>query len=245
MGMKTAIVTGGARRIGRAIVHRLHESGYTIGLHYNQSAEQATAVAASLNHSRPDSCRIFQADLGDKNRIAAMGSAVLQHFGQVDLLVNNASGFAATPIDECQPEQFDAMLDSNLRGPYFLIQALLPGLRDAAGNIVNIIDTHVHRPLPGYNAYGAAKAGLESLTRSLAVELGPTIRVNGISPGAILWPEEDDAYDAETRRRTIANTPLKRLGEPGDIARTVLFLADQAPFVTGQIITVDGGRSLV
>jgi len=243
--MKHAIVTGGARRIGRAIVLALHKSGYSIGLHYNQSSKQADQLQASLNKIRPDSCKVFQANLRDEHSIAKMGSAILTQYGQVDLLVNNASGFSPTPIEECQPEQFDQMLGSNLRGPYFLIQALLPGLREAGGNIVNIVDTHIDRPLPDFNAYGAAKAGLASLTRSLAVELGPAIRVNGIAPGAILWPEDDIAYDEDTRRRTIKRTPLKRLGDPNDIARTVIFLADHAPFITGQVICVDGGRSLV
>ena len=135
------------------------------------------------------------------------------------------------------------MIGSNLRGPYFLIQGLLPGM-DAGASIVNIIDVHVQRPLPDFNAYGAAKAGLASLTRSLAVELGPKVRVNGVAPGAILWPDGDEAYDSETRERTVAATPLKRLGDPADIARTVAFLACDAPFITGQVITVDGGRSL-
>jgi pteridine reductase len=163
----------------------------------------------------------------------------------LDLLVNNASGFDATPMATCTEAQFDAMLGSNLKGPYFLIQALLTPLRRSpAGSIVNILDVHVERPLRHYNAYCAAKAGLASLTRSLALELGPDLRVNGVAPGAILWPDGEEAYDSGTRQETVEKTPLRRTGDPSDIARTVGFLACDAPFVTGQVIAVDGGRSL-
>ena len=193
---------------------------------------------------RAQSCRLYQAELGDLAQTRAMAEAMLADRDGIALLVNNASGFAPTPIASCTPADFDAMLDSNLRGPYFLIQALLPGLR-AGASIVNIVDTHVERPLRDFNAYGAAKAGLVSLTRSLALELGPQVRVNAVAPGAILWPEDETGYDAATRVQTIARTPLARLGDPEDIARAVGFLACEAPFVTGQVITVDGGRGLV
>lgn len=240
-----AIVTGGAQRIGSAIALHLHERGYDIALHYRSSVESARALAKKMCSARTDSCVLCSADLGEPAQIEAMVSELLQCYPAVDLLVNNASGFEATPIDSASAAEFDAMLDSNLKGPYFLVQSLLPALRTAGGSIVNILDVHVERPLPGFNAYVAAKAGLASLTRSLAVELGPTVRVNGIAPGAILWPEGEEAYDAATRERTIESTPLKRLGEPQDIARTVAFLADDAPFITGQVISVDGGRGLV
>jgi pteridine reductase len=239
-----ALVTGGARRIGAAIARHLHGDGYDIALHYRSSANDAESLAVELCGERPGSCQLFQADLSDREQVLALGADVTRRFGALDLLVNNASGFSPTPIEECSEVEFDAMLDSNLKGPYFLIQALLGALRVRGGSIVNIVDVHVERPLRDYNAYGAAKAGLAALTRSLALELGPDIRVNGVSPGAILWPEGDEAYDADTRRRTIAVTPLKRLGEPADIARAVVFLARQAPFITGQIIAVDGGRGL-
>ena len=148
------------------------------------------------------------------------------------------------PLESCTEAQFDAMLGANLKGPYFLIQALLPALREAGGGVVNIIDIHAERPLRDFNAYGAAKAGLASLTRSLALELGPEIRVNAVSPGAILWPEGDEGFDDTERKLTIERTPLGRLGDPCDIARTVRFLACEAPFITGQVIAVDGGRGL-
>ena len=170
---------------------------------------------------------------------------VLAQYPAIDLLVNNASSFLPTPIESCTPAQFDSLLGANLRGPYFLIQGLLPGMRSGGASIVNILDVHMERPLKDFNVYGATKAGLASLTRSLAVELGPDIRVNGVAPGAILWPEGDDSYDEAMRERTVQQTPLKRLGEPMDIARTVGFLACEAPFITGQVITVDGGRSLL
>jgi len=241
---RVAVVTGGARRIGAAIARHLHALGYDIALHFRSSGDRAIAMAEEFNAQRAGSCELFAADLSDHPELARLGEELLERYAGIDLLVNNASGFSATPLENSTPAEFDAMLGSNLRGPYFLVQALLPGLRAAGGSVVNILDTHVHRPLPRYNAYGAAKAGLEYLTRSFAVELGPEVRVNGVAPGAILWPEEGDAYSEEVRASTIAATPLGRLGEPEDIARAVAFLAGEAPFVTGQVIAVDGGRSL-
>jgi pteridine reductase len=239
-----ALITGGAQRIGSEIARHLHAAGFTIALHYRSSAEQAQSLAAELCGERPDSCQLFQADLEFLPSVRQLAADVLAHYGSLAALVNNASGFNPTPIEHCTEAQFDSMLGSNLKGPYFLIQAVLPGLRQSSGCIVNILDVHVQRPLRHFNAYGAAKAGLASLTRSLALELGPAIRVNGVAPGAILWPEGDEAYDEEARQKTVAGTPLKRMGEPADIARTVKFLACDAPFITGTVITVDGGRSL-
>lgn len=239
------MVTGGARRIGSAIARHLHASGYDIALHYRSSAVEAGALAEALNTARPGSCALFCADLGAERDLAELGADLLASYPAIDLLVNNASGFSPTPLESTTAADYDAMLDSNLRGPYFLVQALLPALRAARGNVVNIVDTHVQRPLRRFSAYGAAKAGLEYLTRSFAVELGPEVRVNGVAPGAILWPDDDHAYSAEVRAATIAATPLGRLGDPGDIARAVAFLALDAPFVTGQVIAVDGGRGLV
>jgi pteridine reductase len=239
-----ALITGGAQRIGSEIVRHLHSTGFTIALHYRSSAEQAQALAAQLCSQRPDSCHLFQADLESIPELRQLAADVLSQYGELALLVNNASGFHSTPIHSCTEAQFDSMLGSNLKGPYFLIQALLPGLQQAGGCIVNILDVHVERPLLHFNAYCAAKAGLASLTRSLALELGPVVRVNGVAPGAILWPDDDEAYDQATRRDTVASTPLQRMGEPADIARTVKFLACDAPFITGSVICVDGGRSL-
>jgi pteridine reductase len=242
---KVAVVTGGAQRIGREIVRHLHGAGYTVVLHYRSSDAAAQALTRQLNDIRPASCLPLRADLADLADLGALAQSVADRCDGIDLLVNNASGFSPTPIESCTEAAFDAMLNANLKGPYFLIQSFLPLLRARSGSIVNIIDVHVDFPLRDYNVYGAAKAGLAALTRSLALELGPDIRANGVSPGAILWPEGDsDAYDEATRERTVARTPLQRLGEPADIARTVLFLAQQAPFINGQIIAVDGGRTL-
>jgi pteridine reductase len=242
---KVALVTGGARRIGRDIASHLHTLGFDIALHYRNSSDSAQALVDELCAERPDSCRLFQADLQDEAEVGALARELLEYYPSIELLVNNASSFSPTPIETCTPAQFDSLLGANLRGPYFLIQGLLPGMRSGAASIVNILDVHMDLPLRDFNVYGAAKAGLASLTRSLAVELGPDIRVNGIAPGAILWPEGDDSYDAAMREKTLQQTPLKRLGEPMDIARTVGFLACDAPFITGQVIRVDGGRSLV
>jgi len=241
---KVAVVTGGARRIGRVIAEHLHSIGFDIALHYRSSAESAQALADELCAQRAGSCLLFQADLEDLAQVRALAEALLSQYAAIDLLVNNASGFSATPIETCTPAQFDSLLSSNLRAPYFLIRGLLPGLRAGGACIINIIDVHATRPLRDFNVYGAAKAGLAALTRSLALELAPQVRVNGIAPGAILWPEGNDSYDQSSRDSLLASTPLRRLGEPMDIARAVAFLASNAPFITGEVIVVDGGRSL-
>lgn len=237
-------MTGGARRIGRAIALHLHRRGFDIALHYRGSQDSARALAATLCAERADSCALFQADLGDPEQVGALARDIIARYGAIEVLVNNAAGFSPTPIESCTPREFDHMLDVNLRGPYFLIQGLLPALRSDNAGIVNLLDVHANRPLRRYNAYCAAKAGLASLTRSLALELAPGIRVNGVAPGAILWPEAGDTYDESMRRETIEKTPLGRLGDPQDIARTVAFLACDAPYITGQVIVVDGGRAL-
>lgn len=242
---KIAVVTGGARRIGRAIAEHLHGIGFDIALHYHRSGSSAQALADELCAQRAQSCQLFQASLQDAVELAGMIRALLESYDAIHLLVNNASGFAPTPIESCTTGQFDHMLATNLRAPYFLVQGLLPRLRAGRAGIVNLLDVNIDRPLRDYNVYGAAKAGLASLTRSLAVELAPEIRVNGISPGAILWPEGSDAFDEAARETLVARTPLRRLGDPTDIARAVAFLACDAPFITGQVIVVDGGRSLV
>ncbi len=242
---KVALVTGGAKRIGQAIAIHLHQLGFDIALHYCSSTEKATALADELLGLRINSCQLFQADLGDQKQLCALTAALCERYSSLDLLVNNASSFMPTPIGDCVTKQFDDLLDANLRGPYFLIQGLLPLMQSRGASIVNLTDVNIDRPLHHYSAYTAAKAGLASLTRSLAVELAPHIRVNGIAPGVILWPEESGTFDAAMREKAIENAPLKRMGNPQDIARTVEFLACNAPFITGQIIAVDGGWSLV
>lgn len=242
---KVAVITGGARRIGRAIATHLHGIGFDIALHFHRSAGSAQALAEELNAARAHSCELLKANLQDPIELAGLVTALLSRYPAIHLLVNNASGFAPTPIENCTAGQFDNMLATNLRAPYFLLQGVLPRLRAGRASIVNILDVHIDRPLRHYNIYGAAKAGLASLTRSLAVELAPDIRVNGVSPGAILWPEHGDAFDPAARDALLARTPLQRLGDPLDIARAVAFLACDAPFITGQILVVDGGSSLV
>lgn len=242
---RAALVTGAARRIGRAIALELHHAGLDIALHYRGAAAQASALADQLNAVRAQSCTLHCADLGDARQRSTLADEVLAAHPTLSVLVNNASGFRATAFAETDEALFDAMLDSNLRGAYFLTRDLVPVLADNGGAIVNLLDMHLDRPLRGYSAYTAAKAGLASLTRSLAVELAPAIRVNGVAPGVILWPEGDAPFYANLREETVARTPLKRMGDPADIARTVRFLVMDAPFITGQIITVDGGLSLV
>jgi pteridine reductase len=240
---KTVLITGGARRIGAAIARELHGAGANLAVHYRKSGAEAEALVAELNAARPKSAATVQADLLDLGRLPALVEFAVRTFGALDVLVNNASTFYATKIGEITPAAFDDLFGTNLRAPLFLSQAAAPELRKSRGLIVNIVDIHALRPLRHYTTYCAAKAGLHMLTRSLARELGPDVRVNGISPGPVLWPE-GGAGDPAVREKVIQRTLLKRMGTPADIARTALFLAADAPFVTGQILAVDGGRSV-
>jgi pteridine reductase len=240
---QAALVTGGARRIGAAIARRLHAAGMDITLHYRASAEAAEALAAELDGHRPGSVTLLCADLLDDAAPAKLVADAHATRGRLDLLVNNASAFYPTPVAEATPAQWDELLGANLRAPFFLAQAALPHLAASGGSIVNIVDVHAERPLAGHAVYSVAKAGLAMLTRALARELGPEVRVNGVAPGAILWPE---AGLPETEREAIlARTVLDRLGDPDDIARAVLFLHRDAGYVTGQVLPVDGGQSVV
>ncbi len=237
-----ALVTGAAKRIGAAIATTLHDAGANVAIHYFSSREPAETLAGELNGRRPGSAFTAGADLRDAAALARMLAGVVERTGRLDVLVNNASNFYPTPLGTITDEQWHDLIDSNLKAPLFLSQAALPALRAARGVIVNIVDVHAQRPLRDHPVYGAAKAGLAMLTRSLAKDLGPDIRVNGVAPGAILWPEH--GMPEELRRSIIKQTALKRAGEPEDIARTVLFLVRDAPYVTGEIIAVDGGRSV-
>jgi pteridine reductase len=241
---KVALVTGGAQRIGARLCRTLHEAGYDIALHYRSSADAAGALAAELNGLRDGSVTCFQAVLGDRSGGEELAAEVIERFGRVDLLVNNASTFYPTPIGSVGEEDWDTIIGSNLKGPFFLCQALAGSLGKNRGNIINMIDIHGERPLADHSLYSTAKAGLAMLTRSLARELAPAVRVNGISPGVILWPKSDDPEDDERRQRQLERVPLGSKGDPQDIAEAVLFLAERAPYITGQIIAVDGGRSL-
>ena len=213
-----------------------------IAIHYRGSADDADAMAAEMNAARDASALTVQADLLDTKRLQALVEEVVGQTGRLDLLLNNASTFYPTPIDDITEEHWTDLLGTNLKAPMFLAKAAAPHLRSARGNIVNIVDIHSQRPLSKHPVYGPAKAGLAMLTRSLAKDLAPEIRVNGVSPGAILWPAEGMSEQAE--KSIIKQIPLKRMGEPDDIARTVLFLVKDAPYITGQIIAVDGGRSV-
>ena len=242
LGGKVLLITGGARRVGAEIVRTLHGAGASILLHYRTSAAEAGELAAELNAQRRGSVALHAADLGEEGFAESLVAAARRAFGGIDILVNNASSFYPTPLGTITAQQWDDLFGSNLRAPLFLSQAAAPALRERRGLIVNMVDIHGLRPLRDHAVYCAAKAGLAMLTRSLARELGPEVRVNGVAPGPVLWPEQ--ALDPALQAEIIGKTALKRAGTPQDVARTVLFLALYAPYITGQIIAVDGGRSI-
>lgn len=237
------LVTGGARRVGAEIVRTLHEAGARIALHYRQSATAAERLAAELDIARPGSAFTVGGDLAVDGVPERVAQAVLARYGRLDGLVNNASSFFPTEVGRIDRAAWDDLIGSNLKGPLFLSQALAPALREARGAIVNIVDIHAEQPLRHYLLYSVAKSGLAGLTRALALELAPEVRVNGVSPGPIDWPE-DGQFPPEERARIVAHTLLQRTGSPADIARTVRFLLLDAPYITGQILAVDGGRSI-
>jgi len=240
---KVALVTGGAKRVGAAIVRRLHREGADVMLHYRGSEREANALRSELNAARANSVALVQADLLDLAGLAEIVRNTVNRFDRLDALVNNASTFFPTPVGEMTQATWESLIGTNLRAPLFLSQAAAPHLRKTNGAIVNITDIHAERPLKNYVIYSIAKAGLAGLTRSLARELGPEVRVNGVAPGPIAWPE-DGSFDEVARQRVISNTILKRTGDPDDIAGAVYFLIAEAPYVTGQIMAVDGGRSI-
>ena len=241
---KVALVTGGAKRIGAAIVKTLHTVGYNTIIHYRNSKEPAEALAAELNVLRANSAMCISADLNDTDAIQQLAENALNAWGQIDALVNSASCFYPTPIGNTTEKQWDELIGSNMKAPFFLAQALAPALKKQQGAIVNIADIYAEKPLAAHTVYCMAKAGNVMLTQSLARELAPHIRVNSVAPGAILWPEQGGATEKHTQQQLLAKIPLARTGLPTDIADTVLFLLRDAPYITGQIITVDGGRSL-
>lgn len=237
-----ALITGAARRIGAAIARTLHAQGADVAIHYRGSEAAANAVAADLNAMRADSAATFAADLNDLASLNHLLDDVRAWRSRLDILVNNASRFYPTPVGEITEDQWDDLIGANLKAPLFLSQAALPALREASGVIINIVDVHSQRPLRNHPVYGPAKAGLAMLTRSLAKDLAPEVRVNGVSPGAILWPE--NGMSSATKDAILDQVPLGRPGTPEDIANAVLFLAKDADYVTGQIIAIDGGRSI-
>ena len=240
---KVVLVTGGAKRVGAAIARRLHREGASLMLHYRGSEREAKALRQEFDAARADSVALVQADLLDVPGLSEIIRNTVGRFDRLDALVNNASAFFPTPVGEMTQGHWETLVGANLRAPLFLSQAAAPHLKKTGGAIVNITDIHAERPLKSYVIYSIAKTGLVGLTRSLARELAPEVRVNGVAPGAIVWPE-DGSWDEVTRQRIVSHTLLRRTGEPDDIARAVYYLIAEAPYVTGQIIAVDGGRSI-
>ena len=236
-----AFITGAAKRIGAGMACQLHSEGYRVIIHYGHSKDDALALAEKLNNQRADSAICLQANLCNSNEVSSLGQRALGIWGQIDVLVNNASSFYPTPVGEISEEDWVSLIGSNVKGPLFLSQALAPALAVSNGCIINMVDMHVDRPLPKHSVYLIAKSGLASLTKSLAIDLAPHVRVNGIAPGAILWPEREMGDDE--KEKLLLSIPLGELGTPADIAKTLSFLVT-APYITGQIIYVDGGRSL-
>ncbi len=238
------LVTGAARRIGAVIAQTFHHHGYAVIVHCNNSLQAAGQLAGQLNRAREGSALVVQANLARETEVATLASQAAAAFGRIDVVVNNASTFYPTPLGQVSATDWGALIDSNLRGAFFLCQSLAGSLRQQHGAIVNLLDIYVERPQKNYPVYSIAKAGLAAMTRSLAAELAPEVRVNGVAPGAILWPEHDDDAQQSTQQAILDRVPLGRTGTAGEIAATVYFLAAQASYVTGEIIRVDGGRRL-
>lgn len=230
--------------MGAAIVRALHTAGHSVVVHCHRSREEAGRLVEALEAERPGSAALVSGDLLDLDRLPALVEEAAARFGRLDGLVNNASTFHPTPLASLTPGQWEDLAGTNLRAPLFLAKAAAAHLRRAGGAIVNVVDIHADRPLAGFLAYSVAKSGLAGLTRALALELAPAVRVNGVSPGAILWPDDGEAFDPAERRRIEAQTPLARTGNPAEVAGAVKYLLFDAPFVTGQILAVDGGRSI-
>ncbi|WP_235425705.1 pteridine reductase [Cellvibrio mixtus] len=246
---KVALVTGAAKRIGAEIARQLHTVGFNVIIHYNQSAAAAQELVEELNGERENSAVGLPADLNDHTQIINLAQQSTTQWQRMDVLVNNASSFYPTPIGEATNSDWDNLINSNLKAPFFLTQALAPALIQSHGCIINIADIYAQRPLKKHSIYSIAKAGNEMLTKTLAQELAPRVRVNGIAPGAILWPEDyykktEEQLSDENKEKMLAQIPLLQRGQVQDIARTILFLAKDAPYITGQIIVVDGGRTL-
>lgn len=240
---KTALITGGARRVGAGIVRELHANGWNIVLHYRSSAREAGVLANELEEARPGSVALCRLDLTRTARVSELVESAVVHFGRLDALINNASSFLAEPVGAITEAAWDDLIGSNLKAPLFLAQAAAAELAKVGGAIVNIADIHAERPMAGFPVYTIAKAGVAALTRSLARELAPRVRVNAVAPGVNLWPESATEFDDAERARILATIPLGRNGTPADIAQAVRFLLE-APYLTGVVLPVDGGRSL-
>lgn len=241
---KVALITGGAKRIGATVARHLHAVGMNLVIHYHRSEREARALQEELHTQRPDSVLLVQTDLLSVAKLTRMMQQVISHYQRLDVLVNNASSFYPTPVGHITEEQWEDLIGTNLKIPLFLSQLAAPHLTETEGCIINLADIHAERPLKQHTVYSVAKAGLVMLTQSLARELGPAVRVNAIAPGVILWPESNQ-MDELAKQRIISHVPLRRSGSPDDIAKTIVFLVTQAPYITGQVISVDGGRTLV
>ena len=241
---KVVLITGGAKRVGATICRELHAHGANLMIHYNTSKQEAKSLQAELNLQRTDSVSIIQGDLLNVAIASSLIKEVTQRFGKLDILINNASTYEPTEVGNINEDNWNDLIGSNLKAPMFLAQAAAPALKKQHGCIINITDMHIEHPKKGYVVYSVAKAGLVTLTKSLAQELSPEVRVNAVAPGPVLWPENNPQFDEVYRQRVISQTLLKRVGEPTDIAKAVKFLAADAPFITGHVLTVDGGRSI-
>jgi pteridine reductase len=241
---KVVLITGGAKRVGAAICRELHANGARLMVHYNTSKREAQALQAELNLQRPNSVAIIQGDLLNLNIVSSLVSETIQHFGRLDVLINNASSYYPTELSQINEQNWLDLMGSNLKAPMFLAQAASNELRKNTGSIINITDMHIERPKKGYIVYSVAKAGLVTLTKSLAHELSPEVRVNAVAPGPVQWPDNNPQFDEVYKQRVISQTLLKRIGDPTDIAKAVKFLTFDAPFITGHVLAVDGGRSL-
>lgn len=241
---KTVLITGGAKRVGAAICRRLHHAGANLMVHYRTSVTEARTLQSELNGIRANSVTLIQADLLDCDSFPNLIQTTLSSFGRLDVLINNASSFYASPIGGITESNWLDLIGTNLKAPLFLAQAAAAELRRQQGCIINITDIHAERPMKSYVVYSVAKAGLVGLTRSLARELGPDVRVNAVAPGPIIWPEDAPELDEVSRQRIISHTILKQAGDPDDIAKAVYYLIAEAGYVTGQVINVDGGRSV-
>ena len=241
---KVVLITGGAKRVGATICRLLHACGANVMIHYRLSQTEAEALATELNGIRPNSAATIQADLNQIEQVQALAHGSLKHFGRVDVLINNASTYYSTQLGQISEQAWQDLMGSNLKGPLFLVQALADELRQRHGCIINIADMHAEKPKKNYIVYSLAKAGLITLTKSLARELAPAVRVNTVAPGPIMWPENNPDFDTSYKQKVISETLLNTIGSPDDIAKAVKFLICDAPFITGQLIPVDGGRSL-
>jgi pteridine reductase len=240
---KSALITGAANRIGAQISRTLHENGANLIIHYRNSDTAAKSLAQELNSRRTDSAITLQADLGDIKSLPILTQKAVDAFGRLDILINNASSFYPTPVGEIDHQHWNDLIDSNFKAPLFLSQACYPRLRENNGVIINMLDIYASTPLKNHSLYCSAKAANQMLVKSLALDMAPKVRVNGIAPGAILWPQQSDAAELEAQQKILDQIPLKRTGDPESIAKTVMFLITN-DYVTGEIIRVDGGRLL-